>query len=428
MFGLVVLCSTLLTAQAPVTKPEDPKPAPKAEANPTEATSLAKYNAMIQEKAPDSAAAHWKMALWCEQNGLRPEAYVHLGKVIELDPKREAAWQKLGFKKYDGRWMTPQQIAAETDQKKADKDWTSQLKKWHKEIHGGKKQADAQAALDKITDPSAVPSIYREFGAGGSRDQEIAIQMLSQIDGPVASKVIALLSIYGKSPTVRRIATETLRSRKPEEFLDLLVGLMSDELKYEVRPVSGVGSAGVLFVEGERFNVRRFYSAPPPPNIAPRPGDLISYDAAGMPMITHFTTLIPGPKIGIPGSKSLVREMDIGVGETYSYSQAIAEAQKGAAIAQSQLTNDVAMIDAINGQRSKFNELVMNAIKDATGKSLGKTPKECRDSLASNGDRYKIRPRERRIPTLDELVPIAANFSNAFSSQLAFTTKVIVDS
>ncbi len=428
MFRLVFLCSALLTAQEPTPKPEEPTPSPKAEADSAEASALAKYNAMVREKPPESAADHWKMALWCEQNGLRPEAYIHLGKVIELEPKRDAAWQKLGFKKHDGHWMTPRQIAAESDQKKAEKTWLVQLKKVHKDIHGGKKQAEARATLEAITDPSAVPSIYREFGAGGPKDQEIAVQILGQIDGPVASKVIALLVVYGKSSTVRRIATETLRSRKSEEFLNLLVGLMKDEFKYEVRPVGGVGSAGVLFVEGERFNVRRFYAPPPPPNVTPRPGDLITYDAAGMPMITHPMALFHGQAKGVPGSKTLARETDLTVSETYSYSQALAEAQKAAAIAQSQLANDVAMIDGINAQRSKFNELVMNAIKDATGKTLGKTPKECREFLATNGDRYKPRPRERRIPTLDEMVPIAANFSNAFSSQLSFTTKTFVDS
>ncbi len=40
---------------------------------------------------------------------------------------------------------------------------------------------------------------------------------------------------------------------------------MSDPLKYEVKPVGGPGSPGVLFVEGQQFNVNRFY-APPAPN------------------------------------------------------------------------------------------------------------------------------------------------------------------
>ncbi len=38
-----------------------------------------------------------------------------------------------------------------------------------------------------------------------------------------------------------------------------MIGLLRKRVKYEVRPVGGPGSPGVLFVEGERFNVQRLY-------------------------------------------------------------------------------------------------------------------------------------------------------------------------
>ena len=41
MFRLVLLCSALLTAQDTTSKPEDPKPTPKAEADSAEASALA---------------------------------------------------------------------------------------------------------------------------------------------------------------------------------------------------------------------------------------------------------------------------------------------------------------------------------------------------------------------------------------------------
>ena len=406
MLRMMVLLSLISMVQDSPPIIVDPEPDQKSKVGIAESQALAKYNVMRADVA-DSATAHWKLALWCEQNGLRPEASFHFGKVIELDPKRDAAWQKLGFKKNDGRWMTPEQILAEDELKKSEKVWLAQLKKCHKEIHGGKKQADAQATLDAITDPSAVSSIYREFGGGGARDQEIAVQLLGQIESPVASKVLALLAVYGKTPNVRRLATETLRGRKADEFLDFLVALMKDTLQYEVRPVGGPGSPGVLFVEGEKFNVRRFYAPPPLPNVSPRPGDIITYDAMGMPLITRNTPIGVSQKGGVPGSKTLVNERNFVTSETYSYSQAIAEAQRGAANAKAQLASDVAEIDAINGQRSTFNDLVMNVAKDATGKSLGKSPKEWRKALETgNGpDTQKTPSREHPIPTIDELIP-----------------------
>jgi hypothetical protein len=244
MLRLVLSCSALLIAQDPSKTPDGLPPVPQAQAPAPEAEALAKYNGM-RDGVAETGAAHWKMGQWCEQNGLRPEAYFHYGKVIELEPRRDAAWQKLGFKKVDGRWMTADQIAADAAQKKADKEWAAKFKKWHKDVHGGKKQEETRAALDAITDPAAVPSIYREFCGGGATDQEIGVQLLGQIEGPIASKAIAVLAVYGKSSNVRRHATELLRGRPAEEFLDMLVAFMKDLLKYEVKPVGGPGSPGM---------------------------------------------------------------------------------------------------------------------------------------------------------------------------------------
>jgi hypothetical protein len=426
--GRVLLsCLILLTTQGPdsPTPAGDAKAPPgaesgaEAEAGRDEARS--KYSA-LRDKTPDTAAAQWKLALWCEQNGLAAEAYVHYASVVRLDPKRDAAWRKLGFRKRGNRWMTDEQVAIEAEQKKAEQIWAPVLKRCHKDIHRGKKQAEAQAELDKITDPAAIPSVYREFGGGGERDQSIAVQILGQINSPVASKVLALLAVYGRTPEVRRRATETLRGRPPEEYLGLLVGLMKDPLRYEVRPVGGPGSPGVLFVEGERFNVRRFY-APPPLNIPFRPGDTISFDAFGMPVITHPLGL-PLGKRGVPGSKSLVYETDRSV--SYSVTQGMIEAQKGALAAQGQLEGDVAQVEAINDSRNTFNELVMDVAKAASGRDLGKTPKDWRVALAGDGKYGKRPSKTPPKPTLDALIPLAYN--PALIGQIGFVTRVVVDS
>ena len=436
MLGFLLACSALAIAQDSPRPPGDqPPPAPARSATtPAEADALARYNGMM-EKPPKDGAGHMKMAAWCEENGLRPEAYFHYGRVIELDPKRDAAWQKLGFKKVAGRWMTADQIAADAKQKGADKEWSSRLKRWHKDVHGGRKQAEARAGLEAVTDPSAVPSIYREFCGGGRVDQEIALNVLGQVDGPVASKVIATLAVYGKAPDVRRHAIELLRGRPADEFLDLLIALMKDLLKYEVRPVGGPGSPGVLFVEGERFNVRRFYAPPPPPTFNPRPGDTIGYDANGFPTIsrTSVTTLPAGPKVGVPGSKTLVTERDQVRydTETFDYGTAMFEAQRAAMSAQAQLAADVARIDAINETARQFNELVMTAAQAATGKNPGRTAREWRDLLEKErGARYASRPTVK--PTVNEQVPLdyLPNLATivTFQSQTQFITQTIVDS
>jgi hypothetical protein len=413
MFGLALVSAALLAIPAadPPRPQDDEKAAPKAVAGDDPGKALAEYNAR-RAKTPATAAAQWRLGLWCEQHGLKPEAYVHFAEVVRLDPKREAAWRKLGFKKLGGRWTTDEQLAEEAEQKKAEKIWAPQLRKVHKDIHGtngAKKQAEAQAVLDAINDPRAIPSVYREFGGSGQLDQLILIQVLGQLDQPLSSKVLAMLAVFGSTPEVQRRATETLRGRPADDFLPLLVALMTDPLKYDIRPVGGPGSPGVLFVEGERFNVSRFYAPSAPPNIATVVGDLASFQQYGAPVL-----LVPAGQSStsprrVPGSNTLAQ-----VTETTRYAQIspvqmIIEAQKAAIMAQAQLESDVASIQSINQERKTFNDRVMAVAKGATGKDHGSTPKEWRDALAAGTNSSKQPSRTPFKPTFGELVPLAYN-------------------
>ena len=198
------------------------------------------------------------------EHGLQAEAELHFGEVVRLDPKRDAAWRKLGFKKINGRWMSDAQIAAEKAQREANKTWGPRLQKLHDALHDQKTHADAAAELSRIEAPAAVPSVWNVFGRGGAGDQLIAVQLLGQIRSPASSQLLAILAVFSPSATVRGRATETLRDRDPDDYAPGLISLIRKPLRYEIRPIQGPGSTGALFVEGERADLRRFYSAPPP--------------------------------------------------------------------------------------------------------------------------------------------------------------------
>ena len=96
------------------------------------AATLEQYKAR-RDRAPVKADDQWKLALWCEQNGLEAEAKAHLTIVTRLDPNHAAARKRLGYKKQGGRWVTDAQLAAEKAeaelQKKADRAWKPRLEK-----------------------------------------------------------------------------------------------------------------------------------------------------------------------------------------------------------------------------------------------------------------------------------------------------------
>src|SRR5687768_9438972 len=111
---------------------------PPAADDPATAAALADYNAR-KAKLPNTADAHWRLAVWCEERGLKAEAGVHFTAVTRLDPRRDAAWKRLGYKKRNGRWMTDEQIEAEAEQVKANKVWGPRLEKLHDRLHDPKK-------------------------------------------------------------------------------------------------------------------------------------------------------------------------------------------------------------------------------------------------------------------------------------------------
>ena len=108
------------------------------------------------------------LALWCEQQGLKPQATAHLVAVTQLDPARDAAWTHLASGANPARWVTDGQIAAEKaeadDQRKADKHWMTVLTRWRNELDDPARRGEATQALSGVFDPRAV-----RFGLGRLR-------------------------------------------------------------------------------------------------------------------------------------------------------------------------------------------------------------------------------------------------------------------
>ena len=207
--------------------------------------------------------------------------------MIRLNPSREDAWKKLGYHKPKGRWTTTLLAAAEHDeierQRKADGHWRPLLEKWRGGLARKAKRAEAEAALSKLQDARAVPSIWKVFALGGPADQERAVRLLGQIDAPSASRALASLAVMGATGDVRGRTADALVKRDPREFAGVLFSVIRDPIEYEVREVDGPGKPGELYVHGQRMN-RRFFYAAPPPLATLQPNDFVGYDYNGLPV------------------------------------------------------------------------------------------------------------------------------------------------
>ena len=245
-----------------------------------------------RSRAPDTAEGQFKLAAWCEQNGLKPQAAAHFQRVVRLDPSREAAWRHLGYKKQGGHWVKPDEVAAAKaqaqDQQKANRRWRPILERSRSgyQSKSAARRAEAEQALARITEPDAVPMVWAVFGRGEPPLQKAAVQVLGQIDDGSATWALAMLAVFGGSSQVRRQAIETLRRRDSREFAATLIAMILEPIEYEVKRVRGPGQGGELLIKGQGSapNLRRLYS-PPAPATGLRPGDYVVHDENGLPVL-----------------------------------------------------------------------------------------------------------------------------------------------
>src|SRR5262249_39089893 len=155
-------------------------------------------------------------------------------------------------------WQAAQKQEAD-HQHKANRHWRPLLEKWGAALSSRDKsrRAEAEEQLATVSDPRAVAAIWAVFALGGPERQGLAGRLLGQVDSPGSSRALAVLALLSPVAEVRREAAELLKQRDPRDFAPLLIGLIRDPIKYEVRRVSGPGSQGVLLIKNPEINVQR---------------------------------------------------------------------------------------------------------------------------------------------------------------------------
>ena len=218
-------------------------------------------------RTPDTADAQMKLAAWCDEKGLKEQAIAHYTAVTRISASHQAAWKHLGYQKQGGRWVKPDEAAAAkqeaAQQKQADKHWKPILEKLRDKLESkdAARRVKSEHDLTDVTDPRAVPMIWAIYSRGNERLQLAAVQMLGQIDSPAASNALAGLAVFSPAGVVRSRAIEVLKTRDPRDVVGRLIRLVRKPFKYQVRYPDGPASPGVLFAEGDRFNIERFYQS-----------------------------------------------------------------------------------------------------------------------------------------------------------------------
>ena len=362
--------------------------------------SLIEYEGRRME-APETAEGHLALGVWADEHGLKDQGRAHLTAATRLDPSRSDAWKRLGYSKQGGRWVTDAQLAAEKAeheaQAQADRTWKPLLEKYRLMLANPSKRDEAETALLEVTDPRAVPSIGRVFAATEPL-QPRAVRLLGQIDAPQATRALAYLAVFARSTKARRAATETLRGRDPREYADLLIALLGDPIRFEVKHVDGSESPGELLIEGKKVNLLRVYT---PPSVF-QDSDQLGRDAWGRPVVVRqvdptgahilvgYNTSPSQSNFGGMTQDELRQVLPImeqslasnplraNTGFYFQFSdqatiplkQMVVEAQKSAVATEQQLRDDVRMLEDHNVAVRIGNDRVVGVLNDATGQSL----------------------------------------------------------
>ena len=176
---------------------------------------------------------------------------------MQLDPSRETAWKHLGYKRIGGHWDKPERVAAAKaeaeQQRKADRHWKPLLEKWREALASRDKtrREQAEKSLAEVTDPRAVPMIWAVFVSGGPQYHKMAVKLLGQIDSPGSSRALRALGAQESIGGGQAYGHPDAPATRSARFAPVLIALLRDPIKYEVRPVNGPGSQGQLFDQAE---------------------------------------------------------------------------------------------------------------------------------------------------------------------------------
>ncbi len=311
------------------------------------------------------AEAHVNIGLWCEQNGLKPEAMAHFTTAVHLDPTREKSWRHLGCIKRNGRWMSPEQADAEERdehaQKLANRRWEPLLKKWKTWLgdpsSSTARRAEARVQLSSVTDPRAVPAILKLFSIQGSESEQILMaQLFAQIDDPRSSRVLADLAVMPQSELVRQMAIEILKTRPRRDYAGPLVEMIRGKIRHQIAPVAGPGSTGALVLDTPRIRLILTYDAPAVFEPAETFRGYVGYDPNGLPVIVQGKEL----DRGFIGPNKL-HEIEM---RTAGF---IAQANLKAQVVRQRMAADLNQVELVNDQAEENNARIAPVLEVASG-------------------------------------------------------------
>jgi len=221
--------------------------------------------ASIRHQYPDTVEGQWRLSEWCREHGLANQRRVHLERILELAPDHPEARAALGYTRYEGRWLTrdelmqrwgmvrhggswryPQEVELmrrEEYRNGAEAEWLKKLRMWRGWL-GGERDLDARKGILAIRDPHAVTALATALENDERRHARLLYaEALGNVGTPVARMALARAAIEDPDSEVRIACVEQLQSQPDPSVVAYFVKQLESKKNYVVRRAAvGLGS------------------------------------------------------------------------------------------------------------------------------------------------------------------------------------------
>lgn len=89
-------------------------------------TALQHYEKRRAALKDADAEGHFKLGQFCEKSNLRPQAAALFRDVIRVNPDHEGARERLGYRRFKGKWLTEDQVMAAKGMVRVGASWMTQ--------------------------------------------------------------------------------------------------------------------------------------------------------------------------------------------------------------------------------------------------------------------------------------------------------------
>lgn len=227
------------------------------------------YERRLAALAPDDVEGRYRLALWCEESGLRAYALREHRAVVTLDPDHRASRRALGFEQVNGRWVAGKEAMEAKGFVAFDGGWiTPEEHAFYAKDEVAARAARearklADAALERLKSPNARErarameailaldpphrlrplAIASRFARADVR--AAAVRGLGALDAKDALPPLYKRAVFDPEESIRRAAVEAIRATKAEGKIGPLVrALQSPFAPVRVRATEALGLLG----------------------------------------------------------------------------------------------------------------------------------------------------------------------------------------